>query len=154
MSWRRKFHGKYAERIDKLGLCRFLIPDTTMNETGKSVSAASTFFKIDSGNILIIHDDIEIPFGSFAWRIGGSLGGHNGLKSIRDALGNPDFFRLRLGIGRPERGSVHSWVLSKFTADEKAFLPHILEAISSDFSRFLKNRATMLTVNKIVRVYP
>jgi len=154
MNWRGKFHGKYAERIDRLGPCRFLIPNTTMNETGKSVSAATIFFKIDPGDVLIVHDDIEIPFGSFSWRLGGSLGGHNGLRSVRDALGSSDFFRLRLGIGRPERGSVRSWVLGGFTAAENALLPDILEAVSSIFSRFLGNRAAMLTVNEIVSVYP
>ncbi|MCD6342871.1 MAG: aminoacyl-tRNA hydrolase [Spirochaetaceae bacterium] len=135
--WREKFHGKVAEYTRGENRCRFLIPETFMNNSGKSVSAAVGFYKIDMKNLLVIHDDLELPFGEYALRFGGGLAGHNGLKSIRDNLGDTDFYRLRLGIGRPARGSVHSWVLGRFSPDEEAVLPLILNHAADKLSRVL-----------------
>ncbi len=133
--WREKFHGKVAEYTGKESRCRFLIPETFMNISGKSVSAAAGFFKTDIRNLLVIHDDLELPFGQYALRFGGGLAGHNGLKSIRDSLGDTGFYRLRLGIGRPSRGSVQSWVLSRFSPEEEAVLPLILNHAAGKLSR-------------------
>ncbi len=124
--WREKFHGKVADYTQGKNRCRFLIPETFMNNSGKSVSAAVGFYKTELRNLLVIHDDLELPFGEYAFRFGGGLAGHNGLKSIRDSLRDTGFYRLRLGIGRPDRGSVHSWVLGRFSPGEEAVLPLIL----------------------------
>lgn len=154
LSWREKFSGMIAERPDGAGVCRFLLPGTYMNESGKSVYAASDFFKVRPGNLLVVHDDLELPFGSFAWRAGGGLGGHNGLKSIRDSLGTPEFLRLRLGIGRPFRGTVHSWVLGRFSPDEEVVIPLILDSASESLKVILKNRETVQITAETVRVCP
>ena len=141
--WREKFHGRVGDWNGGGGRCRFLIPGTYMNDSGKSVAAAVRFHKVPPENLLVIHDDLELPFGSYAWRLGGGLAGHNGLKSIRRSLGTADFRRLRLGIGRPGRGSVHSWVLSRFGPDEEGVLDIILESAAGNLEAVLRGQRTV-----------
>lgn len=103
-SWRSKFSGRLAEiRIDghKLALLK---PETYMNESGRSVGAAVRFFKIDPDAVLVVHDEGDLERGRLQLRLGGGLGGHNGLKSVAAHLKTNDFLRLRVGVGRPERG--------------------------------------------------
>ncbi len=120
-SWRTKFSGQIADiRIDghKVGLLR---PDTFMNESGRSVNAAASFFKIEPGAILVVHDESDLEIGRLQARLGGGLAGHNGLRSVAQHLGTPDFMRLRVGVGRPGRGdhrSLADYVLSDFDPDE------------------------------------
>ncbi len=111
-----------------------------MNLSGKSVAAAARFYKLEAREILVIHDDLELPFGTSQGRPGGGLGGHNGLRSIRDSLGTADFYRLRMGIGRPERGTVSSWVLGHFAPDEEARLPVILTEAARTFLDILQQQ--------------
>jgi len=88
-----------------------------MNESGRSIGAAARFFKVDSGALLVVHDDVDLAMGRLQVRLGGGLAGHNGLRSIAQALGTQDFLRLRVGVGRPERGDrrpVSDYVLSDF----------------------------------------
>jgi PTH1 family peptidyl-tRNA hydrolase len=94
-----------------------LLPQTYMNETGRSVGPARGAFKPDLDHVLVIHDEIDLPFGEIRTRVGGGLAGHNGLKSIRQALGSPDFARVRIGVGRPPTSDpdrVAAYVLSRF----------------------------------------
>ena len=150
--WRNKFHGRIGDWNSGGGSCRLLVPDTFMNVSGKSVAAAMNFHRIPPENLLVIHDDLELPFGVYAWRRGGGLAGHNGLKSIRDSLGTADFRRLRLGIGRPKRGSVHSWVLSRFSPDEEAVLSLVLESVSAGLEGTLSGRIPVHDRGEPVRV--
>ena len=119
-SFRSKFSGRLAEvRLDGLRLA-LLEPETYMNESGRSIGAATRFFKVDPGRLLVVHDDVDLDEGRLQARRGGGLAGHNGLRSIAQLLGSQDFLRLRLGVGRPGRGdrrSVADYVLSPF-ADE------------------------------------
>jgi PTH1 family peptidyl-tRNA hydrolase len=88
-----------------------------MNVSGKSVAAARKFFKVDPDDLLVVHDDVDLEPGRLQARLGGGLAGHNGLRSIAAALGTQDFLRLRIGVGRPERGDprpVADYVLSEF----------------------------------------
>jgi PTH1 family peptidyl-tRNA hydrolase len=88
-----------------------------MNISGRSVGAASRFFKVDPGSLLVVHDDVDLEQGRLQARLGGGLAGHNGLRSIADALGTQEFLRLRIGVGRPARGDrrpVADYVLSPF----------------------------------------
>src|SRR5919197_3235094 len=116
-SWRGKFSGQLAEvRIDghKVALLK---PETYMNESGRSVQAAARFFKVEPDAILIVHDEGDFDLGRLQARRGGGLAGHNGLRSIAQQLGTPDFLRLRIGVGRPGRGDprpVADYVLSAF----------------------------------------
>jgi PTH1 family peptidyl-tRNA hydrolase len=79
-----------------------LRPQTYMNESGRSVGPARGAFKLDLDRIIVVHDEIDLPFGEVRVRLGGGLAGHNGLKSLRRELGGPDFQRVRVGVGRPD----------------------------------------------------
>jgi PTH1 family peptidyl-tRNA hydrolase len=122
-SWRGKFNGRLAEvRIDghRVGL---LAPETYMNESGRSVVAAARFFKVEPDAILVVHDESDLEAGRLQARRGGGLAGHNGLRSVSQSLGTQDFLRLRVGIGRPERGDrrpLADWVLADFEPHEDA----------------------------------
>ncbi|HOM24210.1 MAG TPA: aminoacyl-tRNA hydrolase [Termitinemataceae bacterium] len=104
----------------------FLFPETYMNLSGKSVRAVADFYRIPHSEILVVHDELELPFGTISLKYGGGLGGHNGLRSCRAELGTADFWRLRIGIGRPEHQDIAGYVLSPFTREESAFLTDIL----------------------------
>ena len=120
-SFRSKFSGQLAEtRLDELRLA-LLKPETYMNESGRSLGAAARFFKVEPGALLVVHDDVDLEPGRLQARRGGGLAGHNGLRSIAQALGTQDFLRLRIGVGRPGRGdrrSVSDYVLSPFEPEE------------------------------------
>ena len=122
-SWRSKFSGQLAEiRIDghKLALLK---PETYMNESGRSVAAAMRFFKLEPDAVLVVHDEGDLDRGRLQLRLGGGLGGHNGLKSIAAHLKTQDFLRLRVGVGRPERGDprpLADFVLSNFEPQDDA----------------------------------
>jgi peptidyl-tRNA hydrolase, PTH1 family len=120
-SFRSKFSGRLAEtRVDGLRLA-LLKPETYMNESGRSLAAAARFFKVEPGSLLVVHDDVDLEPARLQARLGGGLAGHNGLRSIAQALGTQDFLRLRIGVGRPGRGDrrpVADYVLSPFEADE------------------------------------
>jgi len=122
-SWRSKFSGSLAEvRLGDAKLA-LLKPETYMNESGRSVGAAARFFKVPPEQVLVAHDDVDLESGRLQARSGGGLAGHNGLRSLGQHLGSQDFLRLRIGVGRPERGdprSVADWVLSPFAPEEDA----------------------------------
>ena len=109
-----------------------LKPETYMNESGQAVGAAARFFKVDPDAVLVVHDEGDFDLGRLQARKGGGLAGHNGLRSIAQALGTQDFLRLRIGVGRPERGDprpVADYVLSSFAAEDD---PEGLVARSAD----------------------
>ncbi|MFL5971642.1 MAG: aminoacyl-tRNA hydrolase [Gaiellaceae bacterium] len=116
-SFRSKFSGQLSEtRLDELRLA-VLKPETYMNVSGQSIGAARKFFKVDPADVLIVHDDVDLEPGRLQAKFGGGLAGHNGLRSIAQALGTNDFLRLRIGVGRPGRGdrrSVADYVLGGF----------------------------------------
>ncbi|HEX8647197.1 MAG TPA: aminoacyl-tRNA hydrolase [Thermoleophilaceae bacterium] len=94
-----------------------LLPQTYMNEAGSSVSPARGALGVELDRIVVVHDEIDFPFGRIETRLGGGTGGHNGLKSLRDGLGSPDFHRVRVGVGRPDTTDpeiVSSYVLGRF----------------------------------------
>jgi PTH1 family peptidyl-tRNA hydrolase len=119
-SFRSKFSGQLSEVRLGAGKVALLKPETYMNESGRSIAAAAGFFKVDPSALLVVHDDVDLEDGRFQVRLGGGLAGHNGLRSIAQALGTNDFLRLRIGVGRPGRGdrpSVSDYVLSKFDTE-------------------------------------
>jgi peptidyl-tRNA hydrolase, PTH1 family len=122
-SWRGKFSGQVAEV--RLGGARvaLLKPETYMNDSGKSVAAAARFYKVPPDALLVVHDESDLGLGRLQARLGGGLAGHNGLRSVAKALGTPEFLRLRVGVGRPERGDrrpLADWVLANFEPHEDA----------------------------------
>src|SRR5437868_13427714 len=122
-SWRSKFSARIAEiRLDghKLALLK---PETYMNESGRSVGAAASFFKVAPESVLVVHDESDLELGRLQLRLGGGLGGHNGLRSIAQHLKTQDFLRLRVGVGRPGRGDprpLADYVLADFEPHDDA----------------------------------
>jgi len=119
-SWRAKFSGDLAEvRLNGLRLA-LLKPQTFMNESGRSVGAVARFFKVEPEDLVVVHDEVDLEPGRLQARLGGGLAGHNGLRSVAQHLGTPEFGRLRIGVGRPERGDprpVADFVLSEFSPE-------------------------------------
>ncbi len=119
-TFRSKFSGRVAEvRADGRRLA-LLKPETFMNESGRSVGAALRFYKLPAESLLAVHDDVDLDPGRLQARFGGGLAGHNGLRSLVEQLGTPEFLRLRVGVGRPERGDrrpIADYVLSPFAAE-------------------------------------
>ena len=109
-------------------------PQTFMNSSGKSVSRLVQKFKVDLSDLFVIHDDLDLPLGKIRIRQGGGSGGHKGIDSIVSELGNPDFIRIRIGIGRPEgeasEDEVISYVLSDFTPEQKKVITKVIPGVS------------------------
>ncbi|HET7049608.1 MAG TPA: aminoacyl-tRNA hydrolase [Solirubrobacteraceae bacterium] len=106
-----------------------LLPQTYMNEAGQSVSPARGAMKLDLDRVLVVHDEIDLPFGEIRTRTGGGLAGHNGLKSLKQGLGSPDFMRVRIGVGRPpttDPERVAAYVLGRF-AEPKDEVAQLIE---------------------------
>jgi PTH1 family peptidyl-tRNA hydrolase len=122
-SYRSKFSSALAEtRVDGARVA-FLKPQTYMNESGRAVAGAARFFKVDPDALLVVHDEGDFDLGRLQVRQGGGLAGHKGLRSIARALGTQDFLRLRVGVGRPERGDprpLADYVLSNFAPHDDA----------------------------------
>jgi peptidyl-tRNA hydrolase, PTH1 family len=135
-SWRSKFSGRLTEvRLGGMRLA-LLKPETYMNESGRSIGAAARFFKVDPGSLLVVHDDVDLDESRLQARLGGGLAGHNGLRSIVQAIGTQDFLRLRIGVGRPGRGdrrSVADYVLSEFdpTVDVSELVARAADAVET-----------------------
>jgi PTH1 family peptidyl-tRNA hydrolase len=136
LNWQKKYKGRYALRDG----VHFLMPQTFMNLSGESAAAAASFFKIPPERMLVVHDELELPLGTLSLKFSGGLGGHNGLRSLKACFGTADFWRLRIGIGRPDSrapgqggppGSgkgIVDWVLSDFCAAEEPVLFPALDA--------------------------
>jgi len=143
LSWQKKFKGLYApwqpagagQPAGALENIHFLMPETYMNLSGESVFAAAAFFKIKIEEIIVVHDELELPLGTISLKYSGGLGGHNGLRSMKKCFNSADFWRLRIGLGRPDsrlpgEGSapkqaspeITDWVLSNFSASELELL--------------------------------
>jgi PTH1 family peptidyl-tRNA hydrolase len=122
-SFRGKFSGQLAETRFGEARVALLKPETYMNLSGSSVQAAARFFKVEPDRLLVVHDEGDFDLGRLQARAGGGLAGHNGLRSIAKSLGTQDFLRLRIGVGRPERGDprpLADYVLSDFEPHDGA----------------------------------
>jgi len=124
LNWQKKFKGQYAARNG----IHFIMPETYMNLSGTSVQEAAAFYKLSPDNILVVHDELELPLGVASFKFSGGLGGHNGLRSMKDRFATADFWRFRIGIGRPNHSDIAGWVLSDFTQDEAITLSLVLDA--------------------------
>lgn len=124
----RSYHGLAARVNRPDGPVWLLEPMTFMNVSGRSVAALARFFKIAPSEILVAHDELDVPPGQAKMKLGGSHAGHNGLKDIQAQLGSADFWRLRLGIGHPgNRAEVVNYVLRKPPADEREAIDKSIE---------------------------
>jgi PTH1 family peptidyl-tRNA hydrolase len=129
-AFRDKFSGSYARAQVGDQQAVLLKPMTFMNESGRSVQPAMAFFKVAPRETVVIHDELDLPFGEVRLKVGGGHAGHNGLRSLMASIGTGDFARVRFGIGRPPpgfRGEVADFVLSGFDPVERAKLPDSLK---------------------------
>ncbi len=135
---RTKFSGLCGEG-NWLGVRLVLLkPQTFMNLSGRAVAEAAHFYKIPPADIIVVHDDLDLPFGQLRLKEGGGHGGHNGLRSIIAELGSADFLRVRVGIGRPDKGSAEKYVLTPFTPEEAGFVRHVADGACEAFEMLLR----------------
>ena len=121
-----KFNSLYAKTVYKGVEVFFLQPLTYINLSGMAISKFASYYKIKSSEILIIHDEVALPFGKIQFKNGGSHAGHNGLKNIYEMLKTQNIFRLRIGIGKNDFFNTADWVLSKFTPIEMTIITNNL----------------------------
>jgi PTH1 family peptidyl-tRNA hydrolase len=135
-TFKSKFNGRMCETRMGDSRVALLEPETYMNESGRSISAAARYFKVSPEDVLVVHDDVDLDVGRLQARLGGGLAGHNGLRSIAQALGTPEFLRLRVGVGRPSRGDprdIAAYVLAPFDAheDREAIVARAADAVET-----------------------
>ena len=127
--WKEKFSGVFSRGSAFGDDVMLLKPMTYMNVSGDSVQPAAAFVKVEPARVVVVHDELDLPFGDVRLKLGGGHAGHNGLRSIIARLGSPDFLRVRIGIGRPPpgfRGEVADYVLSSFDPVEAASVPDLV----------------------------
>jgi PTH1 family peptidyl-tRNA hydrolase len=142
LEFQKKFKGLYCAGQGEFSGYRkihFLEPETYMNLSGESVASCASFFKIPPEEILVVHDELEIPPGTAGFKFSGGLGGHNGLRSLRACLGTADFWRLRIGIGRPLGKDVAGYVLQDFSAAEMEVFQKVADIFGPPLLEALKN---------------
>ncbi len=125
----------FQSTLLKSGYNLFSKPTTYMNNSGVAVHAIKEYYKIDIENIIVIHDDLDLPFGTVKFKIGGGHGGHNGLRSLDSHIGK-EYIRVRIGIGKPaDKNDVANYVLSNFSKEElnklQDIIPHTIKAIEA-----------------------
>jgi len=135
-TFKSKFNGRLSETRVGEARVALLKPETYMNESGRSITAAARFFKAAPEEVFVVHDDVDLEVGRLQARLGGGLAGHNGLRSISQSLGTPEFLRLRIGVGRPGRGdprAVADYVLTPFEAhdDRDAIVARAADAVET-----------------------
>jgi len=156
-AFREKFQGEIA-LVELPGAggpekSYLLKPQTFMNLSGESVQPAAAFFKVKPADVLVLHDELDLPLGRLQLKEGGGSGGHNGLKSITNRLGGPGFKRLRLGIGRPPqdfRGSPADFVLQAFAPSEEPQLEKLVSS-AAEAVELLVKRGMSTAMNQINR---
>ncbi|HED1243014.1 TPA: aminoacyl-tRNA hydrolase [Enterobacter bugandensis] len=142
-----KFFG-YTSRINLAGAdVRLLVPTTFMNLSGKAVAAMATFYRINPDEILVAHDELDLPPGVAKFKLGGGHGGHNGLKDIISKLGNnPNFHRLRVGIGHPgDKNKVVGFVLGKPPVSEQKLIDEAVDEAARCTEVWLQDGLTKAT---------
>ncbi len=127
-------------------------PQTFMNLSGQSLNDLINFYKLNTENIIIFHDDLDLKFGTIKAKIGGGNGGHNGLKNIDSHIGN-NYKRIRIGIGHPgDKNIVNKYVLSDFTKQENNIITKILNLISKNLETIIKNKNISHTMSEIFKI--
>ena len=136
--WRAKYQGYVAEGTIDGEKCLVLKPETYMNLSGQSVAAAARFHKIPNNQVIVLHDELDLPPGKIRIKQGGGAGGHNGLKSIDAHLGN-DYWRVRLGIGHPgDKALVSPYVLGDFAKADQDWLMPLIDGVAQNLPLLLQ----------------
>ncbi len=130
--WRRRFQGVATEGTIGHEKVLLLLPGTYMNESGRAVAEAAHFYKLPVGDIVVFHDEIELPAAKVRVKVGGGIAGHNGLRSVSAHVGN-DYKRVRIGVGHPGvKELVHPHVLSDFAKDERPWVAALTDIIAAN----------------------
>ena len=139
-SFKKKFQGEYSEHKINDTAVGLLKPQTFMNLSGASVQSAMAFYKLKSEQVIVIHDDLDLVPGQIKVKLGGGAGGHNGLKSIDQSIGN-NYWRLRRGIGHPgDRHLVTPHVLSAFPSTDHEWLTTLLQSLAEQFTHLVSEK--------------
>lgn len=143
--FKEKFSGVWTRGDGYGDTLALLKPMTFMNLSGESVQPASAFLKVDPAHLVVVHDELDLPFGDVRVKVSGGHAGHNGLRSIIQRLGTPDFVRIRIGIGKPPagfRGEVADYVLSNFDTAERAEWPDVQKRALDALRRVVEHGAS------------
>ena len=139
---RKGYQGLYGVGRVAGNEATFLLPQTYMNRSGASVAPACQSLGVEPGDLIVVHDEIDLPFGCLRIKVGGGHGGHNGLRSIGAAFGETEYNRLRMGVGRPPAGGdVSAHVLSRFSTGERAQLKQYVETAAEALELLLQHGA-------------
>ena len=163
--WQNKFKGSYSKIPPSTANGKnihLLKPETFMNLSGESVGAAASFFGLKPENILIVHDELEIKPAVLSFKWSGGLGGHNGLRSVKSVLGTADFFRLRIGIGRPDfseqggdpKPDIASYVLSRFSQNELQLLETTIPSYNTFFQLLTETDDPKSLIKEWAKILP
>ncbi len=138
-AFRQKYKGHYTEGTIKGEKVALLKPQTYMNESGRSVGEVAKFYKIPTSDIIVFHDELDVVPGKIKIKVGGGAAGHNGLRSMDDWLDNPDYKRIRMGIGHPgDKDRVHGYVLGNFAKSDEEWLEKLLFEVAKEVPTLLK----------------
>jgi len=142
---KEKYRGLLAEGRTRPGGPRVaaLLPQTFMNESGSSVGPARGSLRVPLDRLVVVYDEIDLPFGEIRSKLGGGAAGHNGMKSLKQGLGSPDFWRVRVGVGRPESTDpeiVSAWVLGRFSESD-AEVQGVVDAAATEAERLVEQLA-------------
>jgi PTH1 family peptidyl-tRNA hydrolase len=138
--WRRRFQGVAAEGPIAGERILLLKPETFMNDSGRAVADAEHFYKVPLGDIVVVHDEIELPPGKVRVKVGGGIAGHNGLRSVSAHVGN-EYRRVRIGVGHPGvKELVHPHVLSDFAKSERPWVEALCEIIAENAALLVKGQ--------------
>ena len=138
--WRRRFQGVAVEGVIGGEKLLLLLPGTYMNESGRAVAEAAQFYKLGLTDIVVFHDELDLPPGKLRVKTGGGNAGHNGLRSITAAIGN-DYRRVRIGIGHPgDKERVHGYVLQDFAKSERPWVAALCEAVAAHAELLVKGQ--------------
>lgn len=140
---RSRFQAELIETRDGDKRVVLAKPQTFMNDSGIAVSQVARWYKIPRDRLLVIYDELDLPFGSIRIRANGSAGGHNGVSSVIQQLHTQDFARLRIGISRPQTGSTVPYVLSQFSSDEQKALPEVFDRSAAAALLWLREGVTV-----------
>lgn len=143
---RKKFQSKLWEGRTRLFGPRIalLLPQTYMNASGDAAGPARGWLKVSLDHVVVVHDEIDLPFGQIQTRLGGGLAGHNGLKSLKQGFGDANFWRVRAGVGRPPSTDpevVSAWVLGRF-GEPKAEVEELIESAAAETERLVERIAS------------
>ncbi|MFC2694679.1 MAG: aminoacyl-tRNA hydrolase [Lactobacillus sp.] len=141
---KNKFEGLWVKDGDTI----YVEPQTYMNDSGRCVAQLAKFFKIAPADILIVHDDMDLPLAKLRVRAGGKSGGHNGIRSIIACLGRSDFNRLKIGIRHPRKTTVVSWVLTPFDDQQQKLMDQAFDQASQAIADFVSGHDAQYLMNK------